>query len=122
MFRNSCLRLAFLLIVEGLGIFFLAVVLLLVSKAGTSSLELREREKAEPIEMEKLKSLPWLASVWQRSKHLLAKEESLSPTAVILMYTSELVIIFEDQIITHASKSQHQHQILDTFLDATTSH
>ena len=102
LFKNSSLRLAFLLIVEGLGI-FLKVALLLVSKAGTLSLVSREKEKAEPIEREKLKALPWLASVWQKSKHLVTKEESLSPTAVILLCTSELVIIWEDQKITHAS-------------------
>ena len=102
LFRNSSLRLAFLLIVDGLGIFF-GVALLLVSKAGTLSLVSREKEKVEPIEREKLKALPWLASVWQRSKHLVAKEVSLSPTAVILLCTSELVIIWEDQKITHAT-------------------
>ena len=60
LFKNSSLRLAFLLIVEGLGI-FLKVALLLVSKAGTLSLVSREKEKekAEPIEREKLKALPW---------------------------------------------------------------
>ena len=100
LFKNSSLRLAFLLIVDGLGI-FLGVALLLVSKAGTLSLVSREKEKAEPIEREKLKAL--LASVWQKSKHLVAKERSLSPTAVILLCTSELVIIWEDQKITHAS-------------------
>ena len=98
LFKNSSLRLAFLLIVDGLGI-FLGVAL--VSKAGTLSLVSREKEKAEPIEREKLKAL--LASVWQKSKHLVAKERSLSPTAVILLCTSELVIIWEDQKITHAS-------------------
>ena len=104
MFKNSSLRLAFLLIVDGLGI-FLGVALLLVSKAGTFSLVSREKEKAEPIEREKLKALPWLVSIWQKSKHLKAKEESLS-TAVILLCTSELVIFWEDQKITHASSSE----------------
>ena len=46
----------------------------------------REKEKAELIEREKLKAKPWPASVWQKSRHLAAKEESLSPTAVILVY------------------------------------
>ena len=72
LFRNSSLRLAFLLIVDGLGIFLGAA---LVSKAGTLSLVSREKEKAEPIEREKLKALPWLASVWQKSKYLVAKED-----------------------------------------------
>ena len=72
LFRNSSLRLAFLLIVDGLGI-FLGVAL--VSKADTLSLVSREKEKAEPIEREKLKALPWLASVWQKSKYLVAKED-----------------------------------------------
>ena len=102
LFKNPSLRLAFLLIVDGLGIFF-GIALLLVSMAGNLSLVSREKEKAEPIEREKLKALPWLASVWQKSKHLVAKEDSLSPTAVILVCTSELVIFWEDQKITHAS-------------------
>ena len=56
-FRNSSLLLAFLLWVEGLDLFFTRVEftsLFLVS---------REKEKVEFIVREKLKSLPWLASV-----------------------------------------------------------
>ena len=82
MVRNSALRLAFLLRVDGLG-FFLADAILLVSKIGTSSLVSREKQKSEPSVRENLKALPWLVSVWQKSKHLVAKEASLSPTAVI---------------------------------------
>ena len=80
--RNSALRLAFLLRVEGLG-FFLADAILLVSKFGTSSLVSREKLKSGPSTRENLKALPWLVSAWQKSKHLVAKEASLSPTAVI---------------------------------------
>ena len=100
--RNSALRLAFLLRVEGLG-FFLADAILLMSKFGTSSLVSREKLKSGPSTRENLKALPWLVSVWQKSKHLVAKEASLSPTAVIFQETSELKIIWRDQMITHAS-------------------
>ena len=100
--RNSALRLAFLLRVEGLG-FFLADAILLMSKFGTSSLVSREKLKSGPSTRENLKALPWLVSAWQKSKHLVAKEASLSPTAVIFQETSELKIIWRDQMITHAS-------------------
>ena len=100
-FKNSSLRLAFLLRVEGLGFFFLkgptlvSKVLFLVS---------REKENVEPIEREKLKTVPWLASTWQKSKHLDAKEESLTPTAVIFLCSSESnVTIWKDQMIQHVS-------------------
>ena len=100
-FKNSSLRLAFLLRVEGLGFFFLkgptlvSKVLFLVS---------REKENVEPIEREKLKTVPWLASTWQKSKHLDAKEESLTPTAVIFLCSSESnVTIWRDQMIQHVS-------------------
>ena len=65
-FKNSSLRLAFLLLVDGLGIFFW-VALLLVSKAGTFSLVSREKEKVEPMEREKLKAKPWPANTWQQT-------------------------------------------------------
>ena len=78
------MRLAFLLSVDGLGFFFL--VLPGVSEARPLSLASSEKEKEEPILRQKLKAKPWWASVWQRSRHLVAKEESLSPTAVILVY------------------------------------
>ena len=73
---NSSLRLAFLLSVEGLGFFLvLGALLLVVSK---------EKEKVGPTEREKLKTWPWLASAWQKSMHLEAREEFTSSTAVIL--------------------------------------
>ena len=46
----------------------------------------RVREKVALMEREKLKAKPWPTSAWQKSRHLAAKEESLSPTAVILVY------------------------------------
>ena len=80
---NSALRLAFLLIVEGLGFFFrwLPEALLLVSK---------EKVKSEPIEREKLKTWPWLTSVWQKARHLDAMESSPLAAVLILEPTSEL--------------------------------
>ena len=77
-FRNSSLRLAFLLMVEGLG-FFLMGTLAWFSKAG--SFESKEKEKPEAKVRENLKALPGLFSAWQKSRHLIAK--SGSPTAVI---------------------------------------
>ena len=63
--RNSILRLAFLLRVEGLS-FFLSTgsganALLLVSK---------EKEKLVPMFREKWKALRWVAGAWQNSMHL----------------------------------------------------
>ena len=75
--KNSLLRLAFHLNVEGL--FFLVP-----EDMGALPLVSREKEKVEPMEREKLKATPWLLSAWQKSKHLEAKLGSLSPTAVIL--------------------------------------
>ena len=81
-FKNSSLRPAFLLKVDGLAFFFF-----LLSKAkGTLCLVSREKEKVEPMLREKLISKPWLVSAWQKSKHLMAKEELASSTAVILAY------------------------------------
>ena len=78
--KNSSLRLMFLLKVDGLA-FFLALLgrasLLLVS---------REKEKVEPMLREKLNAMPWQVSAWQRARHCVAKEESASPTSVILSY------------------------------------
>ena len=82
-FKKASLRLAFLLRVDGLGFF---LVLPGLSEARPLSIASREKEKVEPILREKMKTKPWLANVWQRSRHLVAKEESLSPTAVILVY------------------------------------
>ena len=78
LFRNSALRHAFRLRVDG-------VDFILVSKTGTSSLASREKQKLEPVERENLKALPWLLSAWQNSMHFDAKEESFSPTAVIFV-------------------------------------
>ena len=78
LFRKSCLRLAFLCRVEGLGFLVLVpffISLLLVSK---------EKEKLEPMDREKLKASPWLASAWQKSMHLETRGEFSSPTAHIL--------------------------------------
>ena len=59
----------------------------LLSKAkGTLGLVSREKAKVEPMLREKLISMPWLVSVWQKSKHLMAKGELASSTAVILVY------------------------------------
>ena len=81
-FKNSSLRPAFLLKVDGLAFFFF-----LLSKAkGTLGLVSREKEKVEPMLREKLISMPWLVSAWQKSKHLMAKEELASSAAVILVY------------------------------------
>ena len=82
-FKKSSLRLAFLLRVDGLAFFFF----LILSKAkGVLCLVSREKEKVEPMLREKLISIPWLVSAWQKSKHLMAKEELASPIAVILVY------------------------------------
>jgi hypothetical protein len=43
-----------------------------------------EKLKVEPMDREKVKDWPWLASVWQRPKHWEVKEALSSPTAVIL--------------------------------------
>ena len=68
-FKNSSLRLAFLLSVEGL--FFLVSVSLC-----TLPLVSREKEKEEPMATEMLKTWSWLASAWQNSKHLESRAES----------------------------------------------
>ena len=55
----------------------------LAGRAGVSWLPvLMEKLKVEPMVREKVKAWPWLASVWQRSRHLEAKGLSF-PTAVI---------------------------------------
>ena len=82
LFRNSALRLALRLRVDGVGFFF-DDARLLESKIGASSLVSREKQKLEPVVRENLKALPWLLSAWQKSMHFDAREESLSPTAVI---------------------------------------
>ena len=61
--KKSSLRLAFLLWVEGLVRFFPRVGFTLLSRVS------REKEKEELMVRLKLKSLPWLASVWQKARH-----------------------------------------------------
>ena len=78
LFRNSSLRLAFLLWVEGLCFFLVPVLFtsfLLVSKA---------KEKMDPMEREKLIAWPWLASDWQNAMHSETREESSLLTEAIL--------------------------------------
>ena len=67
--KNSCLRLAFLLSVDGL--FFV-----LAGKVSLPSLASKEKVKVELMVRENLNFLPWLASAWQKSMHLVAKEVS----------------------------------------------
>ena len=81
LFRNSALRLAFLLIEDGL-------FLLPASAAGGKlSFVSREKAKVEPMVSEKVKDLFWLASAWQKSMHLEAKEEST--VAIFLFYLNQ---------------------------------
>ena len=61
--KNSSLRLAFLLWVEGLVRFFPRVEFTLLSRVS------REKEKEELMVRLKLKALPWLVSVWQKARH-----------------------------------------------------
>ena len=77
LFRNSALRLAFRLRVDGVGFFF-ADAIILVSKTGASSLVSREKQKLEPVERENLKALPLLLSARQNSN--LMPRRSLSST------------------------------------------
>ena len=79
--RNYLLRLAFLFLVEGL--FRLAVLGAVTGADFSWMLLAMEKLKVEPMESEKVKDWPWLASVWQRAKHWEAKETFSSPTAVI---------------------------------------
>ena len=81
--RNSFLRLAFLFLVEGL---FRLAALEAVTGAHFSWTLVgvaMEKLKVDPMESEKVKDWPWLASVWQRARHLEAKEGLSSPTKVI---------------------------------------
>ena len=82
-FKKSSLRLAFLLRVEGLAFFFVAK-----AKGGfcLDQVSTKKKEKVELMVREKLISMPWLVSDWQKARHLMAREESVSPTAVILVY------------------------------------
>ena len=83
-FRNSALRLAFLLIAEGL--------FLLTASAAVSKLSLVSREKAkvEPMVSENVKDMFWLANAWQKSMHWEAKEESTA--AIFLFYLNQEII------------------------------
>ena len=81
--RNSSRRLAFLLCVEGLA-FFLAT-----NVAPALPLVSKEKVKVGPMLRVKWKVRPWLASAWQNSMHLEAREQSASP-AVAIYLTSEL--------------------------------
>ena len=78
--RNFLLRLAFLLLAEGL---FLLAAMEATGADFSRGLVAMEKLKVEPMEREKVKDWPWLASVWQRAKHWEAKETFSSPTAVI---------------------------------------
>ena len=71
--RKSSLRFAFLFRVDGLFLFWI-----LVGRVALPSLVSREKVKVEPTVIANLKSLPLLASAWQKSKHLVVKEESVS--------------------------------------------
>ena len=62
LFRNFSLLAAFRLRVEGLDFFFFF-------GKDAVSLESKEKVKVEPMVMESLKSLPWQASAWQKSRH-----------------------------------------------------
>ena len=78
-FRNSALRLSFLRIAEGLFLFTASgVKLSLVSK---------EKTKEDPMVSEKVKDMLWLASAWQKSMHLQAREESTE--AIFLRYLNQ---------------------------------
>ena len=61
--KNSSLCLAFLLWVEGLVRFLPRVEFTFFSRVS------RENEKEELMVRLKLKSLPWLVSVWQKARH-----------------------------------------------------
>ena len=78
--RNSSLRLAFLLMVDGL--FFFQV---LVTEVGAISLVSREKEKLEPVVREKENTNPWFARSLQKSKHLVAKGESSPITGAVIL-------------------------------------
>ena len=77
--RNSSLRLAFLLRVDGLALF-------LVIETGESlHLVSKVKEKVLPMLRENWNALPWLVSALQKSKHCAARGESDSLTVAILV-------------------------------------
>ena len=67
-FKNSCRRFAFLLRVDGLFLF-------LAGKVSLPSLVSKEKVNVVPMVRENWNLLPWLASAWQKSMHLVAKTE-----------------------------------------------
>jgi len=87
-FRKACLRLAFLLFVEGLDLFPGGLT------SGIFPLESKEKLKEEPMLTEKVNSWPWLANAWQRARHWEAREEMSSAAAAIFNFTSELRLHF----------------------------
>ena len=87
--RKSSLRLAFLFRVDELFFF-----LIFVGRVALPSLV--SKEKVEPMVMESLKSLPWRARAWQKSRHWVAREESISLTVVVFVSTSELSFFWKE--------------------------
>ena len=55
-----------------------------------------EKVKLEPIEREKLKTWPWLTSVWQKARHLDAMESS--PQIAVLNFWSFLLCSADSDI------------------------
>ena len=72
---------------EGLVFFFLVTC-----GTGASTLVSREKEKEVPRVRQKLKDLPWLASVWQKARHWVAREEDTSSHIVALIILAYLKI------------------------------
>ena len=72
-FKNSSFLLWFLLIVEGLGFFFLITFL---SGEVSFFLVSRLKEKVEPRVREKEMVCPVLASAWQKSRHCFTRAGS----------------------------------------------
>ena len=75
--RNSWRLLAFLRTSDGLSFFFLTSTVF-------TTLVSREKENWEPVVSVKEKEVPWLASAWQKSMHLLARDMSPLVGAVIV--------------------------------------
>ena len=91
-FKNSSLRLLFLLRVDGLA-FFLALL-------GRASMLLvfQEKEKFGPTLMDMEKALPWLVSVWQMARHCAAREESSCRTPVIFWLNPNYQICNKEEV------------------------
>ena len=98
--RNFCLLLAFRLTDEGDN-FFLAwlggsfFVVSLVSKV---------KEKLVPILRENDKAWPWLASLWQKSRHWDVREESLSFTTIFRWYSENQLSLVSSWAQEHMLK------------------